>query len=248
VKPIYIVNHLGLGDHILCLGLYRHLASLYSTVIIPVRDHNLESMRLLLQDQSNIVYLPFPSSFAEESMQFFKVLARLLRYKLLELGHWGDNFMSSGMRFDQSFYAQAGVAFDERWSNFEYTRDLAMEIQLFKSYKVRPQEYVFLHEDSSRGFSVNRQYISSNLVVIEPKKGKDQVPISMYRYLMENAGELHLIESSFAAFCDSFPVQGTRFAHRYARPEAMRNSSYEFTYLNEWTIYTDSNSKKARDF
>jgi hypothetical protein len=247
MATVYVMNHLGLGDHIICLGLYRELAKTNQNLVIPVRGHNYESLKGLLGDKLNIRLLSFPKSSAEESMSVLSKLLSKTGIKELRLGHWGANFAQVGYRFDRSFYSQAQIPFEYRWKSFEYPRNYSEEKALFESYRVEPGKYVFLHEDQSRGFVINRNLLKSDLKVVEPRYGKLRIPIQSYRLLMENAAENHLIESSFAAFCESIEIRGSRTAHRYARPEALRNPFHEFTYLRDWNVLSHANSNKQSE-
>jgi hypothetical protein len=58
-----------------------------------------------------------------------------------------------------------------------------------------------------------------------------------YRKILQNASEVHVIESSFAAYIDTLPESNSRkFAHRYPRPEAKTDYRHEFSYKNTWEI------------
>lgn len=236
MKKIYIRNHLGLGDHVICLGLYRSLALHSEEIVIPVRSTNFKSVNFFLRDLKNVRIVKFPTEIAEDCMIFFGFFAQKIGFEELKLGHWGSNFMNE-KRFDESFYLQAGVTFENRWSWFNYDRDLVEELELFQSYDVNPGDYIFLHEDEKRNFKIDRDLIQSNLKVVQPRLGRKTKSLASYRYLIENAAQIHVIESSFAAYSDSFEVKGSRFAHRYARPEAMRNPLHEFSYSHNWTVF-----------
>ena len=241
MKKIYVKGHLGLGDHLLCIGLYRVLAESAKNIIIPVRSYNLSSLRFFLRDLPNVYFFSYPKTFTESSMYILSKTLPLLRFEELRLGHWGINFVSNGTRFDASFYRQANIPFRFRWDGFTYIRDMDQEFSLFRSYDVKPGKYIFLHEDRSRRFEINRNFIRPKMKIVEPKISGKRIPIAHYRLLMENAAENHLIESSFAAFCDSIEVSGKRFAHRYSRPEAARDPFHEFSYRHDWKVYINGN-------
>jgi hypothetical protein len=54
--------------------------------------------------------------------------------------------------------------------------------------------------------------------------------------IIENAEEIHCIESSFSAYIDNLMLGNLKFAHRYARPEARDDFKHEFTYKAYWKI------------
>jgi hypothetical protein len=57
-----------------------------------------------------------------------------------------------------------------------------------------------------------------------------------YRLIIENALEIHCIESSFSVFVDNLLLDNLKVAHRYARPEARDDFKHEFTYMAQWKI------------
>lgn len=245
MKNFYVRNHLGLGDHLICIGLYRSLAMENEEVVVPARSSNYKSLSFFLRDLENVRIIQFPSEIAEHSMNTLGSLARKIGYEDLRLGHWGINFMNE-RRFDESFYLQAGIPFENRWSHFKYRRDKDEEKELMESYDVKSGNYIFLHEDITRNFRINRDLIQGDLEIVEPRIGRTKKSLASYRLLIENAAQVHVIESSFAAFVESFDVSGVRFAHRYARPEATNNPLHEFTYLHNWTIYTSEANDLSR--
>ena len=136
------------------------------------------------------------------------------------------------MRFDESFYTQAGVDFAKRWDSFYYPKDIKSEISLFEELHCKKMGYAFLHEDKSRKYLVNREKISKGLKVIEPGTHQSQRNFFDYGYILENAAELHCIESSFTALIESMQILNIKYAHRYSRPEAKGEYCFEFTHFH----------------
>jgi hypothetical protein len=124
---IFIATHFGLGDHILCNGIYRYFAKKYELCVLPVKNNNLVAVKRILSDVSNIIITP---------------------NKLLK----NSNFFN-------------------------------------------------------------------------------------YGYVLENAAEIHCIESSFAALIEILDIRVPKYVHRYARPEAANDFHHEFTYKSTWNIY-----------
>ena len=72
--------------------------------------------------------------------------------------------------------------------------------------------------------------------VVEPVKGSSPFSLFDYRRVLEEASELHLIESSFAAFAESINLTQKLYAHRYARGHALYDFRHEFTYRKNWNV------------
>jgi hypothetical protein len=236
---IYILGHLGLGDHIICNGLYREYYKKFNQCLMPVRKSNYWSVRQMLSDLKNFILLPIPdflcTTYIFESHE--KILLRA-GYKILKLGYYGKNFLNNeNSKFAESFYDQAGIDFSKRWESFYCPRNIENEKKLFELYKCEENKYIFLHEDLERNYLIKRDLINSKFKVISPDPRLTSFNFFDYRYLIENAAEVHCMESSFWAFIESINIKGKKFAHRYARHEATVRYSHETSFKSNWIVY-----------
>lgn len=238
MRRVFIVGHLGLGDHIICNGIYREYAEKFEICIIPVKMQNLESMTRMLSDLNNVILLPYDNNSADISMKSDSKKFKKMGFQLLHLGYFGSNFLDrKQLRFDANFYEQANLPFDNRWEKFLYNRNYSSEIQLYMDLECDKEPYIFIHEDRKRNFEIDRSFIRSDLRIIYPDKELNNYNFFDYGFILENAVEIHCIESSFAAFVESLKLSNPKFAHRYSRPEASNDYCHEFTYRSNWIIY-----------
>ena len=231
-----ITPHQGLGDHILCNGLYRHFSQLRKQVIITVKKNYVDEIRYMLRDCGNVKILPLPLKRSWTYTRLVQMISRTLPIEIVGIGSYGDNFFPKGVRFDQNFYDQAVINFDFRWSKFEVPRNQKRENEIFRILGCDSGPYIFLHEDKSREFIIDRKRIDSKLRVVEPVTGLTQFSLFDYRKVLEEASEIHLIESSFAAFAESINLTQKLYAHRYARGHALYDFRHEFTYRSNWNV------------
>ena len=231
-----ITPHQGLGDHILCNGLYRHFSQLRKQVIITVKQNYVGEIRYMLRDCGNVKILPLPLKRSWTYTRLVQMISRTLPIEIVGIGSYGDNFFPKGVRFDQNFYDQAVINFDFRWSKFEVPRNQKCENEIFRILGCDSGPYIFLHEDKSREFIIDRKRIDSKLRVVEPVTGLSQFSLFDYRKVLEEASEIHLIESSFAAFAESINLTQKLYAHRYARGHALYDFRHEFTYRSNWNV------------
>jgi hypothetical protein len=231
-----ITPHQGLGDHILCNGLYRHFSQSRRHVIITVKQNYVNEIRYMLRDCPNIKILPLPLRRSWTFTRLIQIISRPLPIEIVGLGSYGINFFPMGVRFDQNFYDQAGMDFDFRWSKFKVPRDDRRENEIFELLGCHSGPYVFLHEDKNREFVIDRKRIDSKLKIVEPIVGSKQFSLFDYRKVLEGASEIHLIESSFAAFAESINLTQKLYAHRYARGHALYDFRHEFTYRSNWNV------------
>jgi hypothetical protein len=247
-QSVFVIHHQGLGDLLVCLGLYRALAARSHRVIIPVREPNLEAIQHLLSDLSNVkvVKIPFGGNggkWAKHDLYLMRIMSwafRVAGFKTLKLGALGNSFMSasSNVRFDENFFIQAGIPFSERWDSFSYPHRKAQEDELSLLVTQSEKGYIFLHEDQARGYTIDRTLLPKGLPVYSPIAPPSPYFVTDYARVIEGAKEIHVIESSFAALVEGLCPKGNLFAHRYARPEAKGNWKHEFTYRNSWKVYS----------
>ena len=237
-EAIYIVGHQGLGDHLLCNGIYREYASKYVLCVVGVTKKYEQSIKRMLVDVPNIRIASYPDKYSHAySVAHGKILQKIEGFDVLMLGIFGKDFLvDPNLRLDAHFYKQADLDLDLRWSNFNYGRDKEKERQLYEYFGCEDSDYIFLHEDETRNFLVRRDLLPSNVRIIKPDVSLKEFDFFDYTMVIENAMEIHCIESSFVAFIETLPISVPKFAHRYARPEAKNDFCHEFTYRSSWNI------------
>jgi hypothetical protein len=238
-EAIYISGQQGLGDHLLCNGIYREYASKYVLCIVAVTREYEQTIKRMLSDVANIRIASYPDKyFNAYSLAHEKILKKIEGFDVLMLGSLGEDFfVDPNLRLDAQYYKRANLDLDLRWSNFNYSRNREKERQMFEYFGCKDSDYIFLHEDESRNFLVRRDLIPSNIKIIKPDISLKEFDFFDYTMVIENAKEIHCIESSFAAFIESLPLDVPKFAHRYARPEAKNDFRHEFTYRSSWNIF-----------
>jgi len=234
---LFIMSHQGLGDHIISSGIYRKFSESYKLVVVPTLNRNHFAVSDLLKDVENIFVLPYRY---EPTIEFHRDFLSKFGVNVLNLGFFGSNskVVPNNLRLDDWFYSQASMDLEERWNSFKYVRDYPKEDVLFKDIVGETHDYAFVHDDSKRDFKINENKISKNLKIIRPvpEMYRSYTPFH-YLKIIENAKEIHCMESSFCAFIESMKIKVPKFAHRYSRPEALHNFGHQFTYKSEWKVF-----------
>jgi hypothetical protein len=235
---VYIAGHQGLGDHILCSGIYREYAQNFRHVVVPVYGEKVRDLRDLLKDVHNIQLLSFKSELWEMKIEVHRDFLKKFTYKPVNLGHLGKDFFTNPRRrLDENYYSQAELPLEIRWESFKYVRNLEKEIRLFELLKCKPGRYIFVHDDPERGFNIDESLLPPDIEIIRPKfEWRHEFSLFNYMFVLENSAEVHVIESSFCAFIESMQLDIPKFAHRYSRPEAKNDYRHEFTYKSDWKI------------
>ena len=237
-QPLFIYPHQGLGDQILCSGLFRALAGRYQQCIVATTINNASSVIQMLSDVPNIGVEVYKASANNVRIDAHATLLKLTGMKVLRLGYSGvDFFKDSKKRLDANFYDQAGVDLSQRWDNFRLNRNNDKESLLFDKLVKKGSKYIFLHEDASRGFEIDRSRIPPGVQIVQPDAAlAKEFTVFDYLKIIENAWQIHCIESSFCALIESMNLSIPKFAHRYARPEAKADYRHEFTYRSKWEV------------
>jgi hypothetical protein len=187
---ITILHHLGLGDQIMLNGMVRYLAE-NDTVCIFVQKHQIDSTEFMYKDIKDRVVIKSVNTTNAREMweQVEGEILPLATYKL-PTNVW--NYIMEGPPSDMvnwahSVYIQACVPPKYMYSRFKVIRDNSREI------KYDSDDYVFVHDDHSRGMVVDVNHKD----VFRPDITKTT---NIFDYLMviENAKEVHCMDSSFA--------------------------------------------------
>jgi hypothetical protein len=209
----YIYHHLGLGDHLVCHGLVRELTKdKNNTYTLFVYEHNKESVAFMFKDIGN---LKFISVNSDNDVYSFLSSNNISDSNIHSAGIvWKSNW-GNGKSFEECFYNQNNLNLNLKWDNFKVNRDYHKELELFNKLGIdRNSDYIFVHEDER--FKLDYSKINTDLKKIIPVKGLTN-NIFDYCGIIENAKEVHVLESSFCFMIDLLNLNSYVYAHRYPR-------------------------------
>lgn len=223
---LYIYHHLGLGDHIICNALVRILSKNYEKITLFCKIPNINSVIKMYRDLKNINILPVSNDI--EANNIYLNLDKTVD-KIMIGFHYLNNDIT---HFDKKFYQQYNIPFNERYYSFYYQRDNKTENDLYFILNPNNEKYIFIHDDVSRGYQINEKFIiNKNLLVIRPNKTL-QFTIFDYLQIIENAQEIHCIDSSFKSLIDSIKINNKNmFFHTYSR-----GHNYLTVSNNKWIL------------
>lgn len=213
MKDLFLKWHLGLGDSILCNGLARVLAKQCDRLVLPAKKNNFNSVKWQFSDLANVLVV----SIEDESEITTK--ARMCE-KSHALGMWTTRGMVNLDRWVEQFYADAGVSFECRWSEF-YVPPCPQLVP-------PPRPYLFLHNEPGRYGLINRP-LNPKLLVHKPSH-----PPNIFWHLntLKNATEIHVINSCFMCLSEHVNTGNAKlFLHNYARSDCPHP-----TFTKQWSI------------
>lgn len=202
MNQVFLRWHLGLGDAIVCNALVRHLAVHWGQVFVPARRANVVSEQFMWRELPNVHVVPV-SGDEEVASKATKFDGQVMR-----LGFWArDGFDKT--KWNHEFYRQVGLNPQQGYAGFDLARSPEREVQ------PGPKPYVFVHEDPLRDFRIDQGKLP-NLPIERPD---GRTCIFDYLPLLEQAEEIHCIDSCFALLADYLPsLEASRLVwHRYAR-------------------------------
>lgn len=221
MRNLYIYHHLGLGDHIICHGIVRTYAERYGPIALFCKPHNVDSVASMYSDL-DVLCIPADDY---EVLNFIRANPNLT-YKIIGFGQ-----LNSHVPFDQQFYNLAGVDFEARYKKF-HCPESDRENTLFNLINP-PENYVLVHEDTSRGFAVTKLNTDLPVIHVKPTYG---FSLTDYVKLAAGAKEIHVIDSSLMFFVDytnRISKEVKLFVHRYAR----LNPAWQLPTLSkDWNI------------
>ena len=198
MKEFYIYHHLGMGDHLICNAIVRNICKKYldKQVVLFCEPKFEESVKFMYRDVPNLSL----KLGHDPDIQHF--LDTIPQSDKIYVGHQNLVKIRLDESFDEVFYRQIGLSMNKRWDDFLVVRDTEREHKLYNIFNP-VGEYIFLHEDPIRGYYIDRNHIKNKgLQVISPVVGITN-NIFDYLYLIENAKEIHCMDSSFWLMTDS---------------------------------------------
>ena len=200
----YIYHHLGLGDHIICNGIVRHFKNVYEEVTVFSKKNNFSNVEYMYRDDENIHVL----AIGEDSDVNHFINENKINDDVIKVG-FGSLSWGSIKTFDEEFYSSINLPFDFRFSKFKFVRDIEKENHVYEKINPQGEEYIFLHGN------IDRKKIRTDLKIIE---NPSEFGIFDILKLVDNATEVHIMESSIKCLVNSFVFDKPLFFyHQYVR-------------------------------
>lgn len=205
----YIHHHFGFGDHIVCNGLIRNFYKKYGELSLFCYNHNLENVLYMYRDLDNLNVIGVDS---DQSATKYAIENNL---DYIQIGFSKLYQLMPRLSCDKAFYEIAGLDFSVRFDEFYFQRDLEKEERVLNELNPSGDKYIFVHDDPEREFTLDINKINSKLKVVRNDK---KFKIFDYLTLLENAEEIHFMQSSFKELICSYKMDRPKlFQHNYIR-------------------------------
>jgi hypothetical protein len=220
-QKIIVYHHLGLGDHIICNGIVRHFSE-KSSIDLLCKKQNLTNIKLMYSDNPDINVMEVSDDNE----------ARVLcdRSQCLRIGFCTGALFYSDKVWDEMFYTHANLPFEYSWSKFFYPRNNQKENEAFNRLAPFDKEYAFVHSTGSDNVDcIDYSAINPKLTIIESNRDID---LFSHRKIIEEAKEIHCINSSFIHLIDRINLKGQLFYHKNFKLKPFS----DFTLKHNWNI------------
>jgi len=232
-NKFFIYTHLGLGDQIICNGIINNICKKMNdrNIILFAKPRFAKSVKFMFKHIPNLTI----EDKDDSDVQIF--LKDISWENKIKIGHnfLGD-YITQGLNFDEAFYKQVGLKFVRRWDDFKVVRDFEHENKFFNRFKLKKDSYIFLHEDKNRGLKIKEKYIvNKELSIFTPEESYTD-NIFDYLTLIENAKEIHCIDSCFKLLIDSlFSNRENLFYHLHLENNIIKDYTFSQSRIN-WNI------------
>lgn len=220
MKEVIVAHQLGLGDYFICNGLVNYFSEIYDQVFVPVKPHNWPTVSCLYQDNPKVKLLKIDgiSETVENSLDCFGI-------PIIE----ADVYMHrpTSARWYRWYYEQFGLPYEYRFSKFQLPQSIPDVDTVYDLVVGDSTPYRLVHDEPSIGGRVPLKWVDESAHEVRIVKVSHNVTSNLLSWIrvIENAQEIHLIDSSVFNFIHSV---GELLSHKKIYYHTTRNS--QFTY------------------
>lgn len=209
----YLFHHPGLGDNIIFNGLVREVIKDSIPTTLFSKHMYYDFVKEMYKDIDDKLLIILGIDNVHDVRDVSRIISG--QPDVILTGLLGAGWPGTDSHFDETCYKQAKIDYNKKWESFKYERNIDAEMELFKKYNVKEKNYIFVHDDCSRNFIINK-HLPTHLKIVTPEINYTS-NIFNYRYLIENAAEVHCIDSCFRCMIENFDINENLYYHQYAR-------------------------------
>ena len=144
--------------------------------------------------------------------------------------------------YPKIFFDELELPYEFRYTKFKINRDYSSEDIIYnKLVNIVGNKYIVIIDDEKRNIVIDIRYITNEYPIF--KLGNNSINkderletvksdnIFNYIKLLENANEIHTIDSSIVLLIDALNLNVKTYIHRYARPQPVEYNNPNFLYI-----------------
>lgn len=207
IDKLYFVGIMDLGDHFVHAGIINYFADKCNELHVPVKHHNYETVCTLFQEHPNIRVVALHAHEEDSYVEQCKMSRICNGWNMVFANIDGHH---TALLWDEQVYTHYEVPFSFRYTNFRLPKEIQGSDDLFnRLYKGRP--YVLIHKKTGhmpQGIPINIEAFrlsiglsaDVDIIEIDPSFTNNMMH---YVKLIQNAEEIHCVNSSFFCLVDS---------------------------------------------
>ncbi len=204
---LYIYHHLGLGDHMVCNGMVRHLLenSPHKKVGVFAKSNYFSLVEHMYRDDPRIKIIK-----VGKTTEFEDVAAFLDGYNcdnFIVVGHQYFNAVPESVKRSQNcwqiFYDLVNIPREVRSQMFHIKREPEAEENLLKKLNPNNEPFIFVHDDPERGYHLDLNKVNT-IPKVKIIRNNPSVNLFYFLKIIEKAEQVHCMESSFKCLIDSW--------------------------------------------
>ena len=214
MQNLYVHQHTRLGDMILCNALIRILSkkNIKKKINLFCRSKHHNLIKYMYRDNKKINLIGInedPELTNEKLLMKYeaKFIENYLKKKLIKKKDFitigFDNYeKTKNLNLDKKhpwpcevvFYKQFNIPFTKRFTGSYWKRDSLEEKRIFNKNVKKNEKYIFVHDDPKRNICLKN--LNKNSKIKKIVRNDINENIFNYALLLENANEIHIMESS----------------------------------------------------
>jgi hypothetical protein len=233
--------HQGWTDIINQLALVNLYSKKYKEIKLIMREDAKPMVDFYVRDKKNVSVIYSPLDIFNESILFepnseiiFHGLVDKYRVDNFKNAFWNNN---PTMFFVKKFYITYGLDYMLRINDFDFERYHLLEEKTYQNFiKENGDKYILYHEDVERGVILNQE--QKNDVKYFDLNKKSDIFFDFIK-IIENAKEIHLIDSVWAALIYHMDAKYGLFKHIPIHIYCLRGYLEMFTEpikLDNWIV------------
>ena len=216
-RELCIHHHLGLGDHFDCNGMVRYLLKNLevSKVYVFSKSSYFNMIDYMYRDEDKIEVIKIDKDLNEDNQVRMFLEGKEDSLSYLRVGC--ENYSTGREIIDNKncweyFYEQVQIPYNVRTDYFYVERDDQQELNLLDALNPDKKPYIFVHDDPERGYRVDASKLPPDIHVIRNDNTKN---IFHFTKVLENAEEIHCMESSFKSLIDIYAKTPDLYYHDF---------------------------------
>lgn len=208
---IIIYHHLGLGDSIICNGLLNYIQNKFEKIYLVANKVFHNQIEFLYSNNNKIQIISDIPVKVNDLDNFVNTFSLENNLDILKIG-----WLKTRHPFYVNYYKQLKLPYYYSYKFFNYERDLEMESKVYDHfhnyYNTSFQNYTLVHNEASSDKFELKIERKSNIIYLH-KEVDIFNNIFYFNKLINNADEIHCINSSYAHLIDRLDSKAKLFYH-----------------------------------